>query len=122
MSGKAMSKKFLLLAAALAVAPCTAFAGETATAANTPAAVAIHNFHFVPATLTVAAGTTVTWTNDDNDVHTVTDRGRAFRSGALDSKDTFSYTFTKPGEFTYFCTFHPMMVGKIVVKPAGSSS
>jgi plastocyanin len=116
-----MSKKFLLLAAALAAAPCVAFAGETATAAA-PAAVVIRNFHFVPETLTVVAGTTVTWTNSDSDVHTVTDRGRAFHSGALDSKDTFSYTFTKPGEFTYSCTFHPMMVGKIIVKPAGSSS
>ncbi|HZU88222.1 MAG TPA: cupredoxin domain-containing protein [Stellaceae bacterium] len=117
-----MSKKFLLLAAALAAAPCAALAGETATAANAPAAVAIRNFQFVPATLTVAAGTTVIWTNDDTDVHSVTDRGRVFRSGALDSKETFSYTFTKPGEFTYFCTFHPMMVGTIIVKPAGSSS
>jgi plastocyanin len=121
MLGKAMPKKFLLLAAALAAAPCAAFAGETATAANAPAAVAIRNFQFVPAILTVAPGTTVTWTNDDNDAHSVTDRGRVFRSGALDSKETFSYTFTKPGAFTYSCTFHPMMVGKIIVKPAGSS-
>jgi plastocyanin len=121
MSGKAMSKKFLLLAAALSIAPCVGFAGETMTAAHAPAAVVIHNFHFMPEALTVTAGTTVTWTNADSDVHTVTDKGRAFHSGALDSKDTFSYTFTKPGAFTYSCTFHPMMVGKIVVKPAGSS-
>ncbi len=117
-----MSKKFLLLAAMLAAAPQAAFAGETTTAAAAPAAVVIHNFHFVPEGLTVVAGTTVTWTNTDPDVHTVTDRGRAFHSAALDIKDIFSYTFTKPGEFTYFCTFHPMMVGKIIVKPTGSSS
>jgi plastocyanin len=121
MSGKAMSKKFLLLAAALAAAPCAAFAGETVMAAA-PAAVVIHNFHFVPETLIVAAGTKVAWTNDDTDVHSIADRGSAFRSGELDSKDTFSYTFTKPGMFTYSCTFRPMMVGKIIVKPAGSSS
>jgi plastocyanin len=113
-----MSKRFLLLAAA----PIPVFAGETATAAHAAAAVAIRNFHFVPETLTVAAGTTVTWTSTDPDVHTVTDRGRAFHSGALDTKDTFSYTFTKPGTFTYFCTFHPMMVGKIIMEPAGSAS
>lgn len=117
-----MSKKFLLLTAALAAAPAIAVAGETMTAARAPAAVVIHNFHFVPETLTVTAGTTVTWTNSDSDVHTVTDRGRTFHSGALDSKDTFSYTFMKPGAFTYSCTFHPMMVGRIIVKPAGSSS
>jgi plastocyanin len=122
MLGKAMSKKFLLLAAALATAPAAAFAGETMMAAHAPAAVVIHNFHFVPETLTVAAGTTVTWTNTDPDPHSVTDRGRAFHSAALDTKDTFSYTFTKPGAFTYFCTFHPMMVGKIIVRLAGSSS
>jgi plastocyanin len=116
-----MSKKFLLLAAALAAAPCAALAGETVTAAIAPAAVVIHNFRFVPQTLTVAAGTTVPWTNNDTDVHSIADRGSAFRSGELDSKDTFSYTFTKPGEFTYSCTFHPMMVGRIIVKPAGSS-
>ena len=117
-----MSKKFLLVVAMLAAAPCAASAGETVTAAHAPAAVVIHNFRFVPQTLTVVAGTRVTWTNTDSDVHSVNDRGGAFHSGALDSKDTFSYAFTRPGEFTYFCTFHPMMVGRIIVKPAGSSS
>jgi plastocyanin len=117
-----MTQKILLLAAALAAAPAAGIAGETAMTAQAPAAVAIHNFHFVPETLTVAAGTMVTWTNTDADVHSINDRGHAFHSGALDTKDTFSYTFTRPGEFTYFCTFHPMMVGKIIVKLAGSSS
>jgi len=114
--------KILLLAAALAAAPVVAFAGDTATAATNPTVVEIHNMKFNPATLTVAAGTKVTWVNEDESPHTVTDKGRAFRSAALDTKDSFSYTFAAPGEFTYFCTLHPMMVGKIVVKPAGSSS
>ncbi|HJU15978.1 MAG TPA: cupredoxin family copper-binding protein [Stellaceae bacterium] len=114
--------KILLLAAALAVAPSAVFAGETVTAANAPATVAIHNFQFVPATLTVVAGTTITWQNDDSSPHTVTEKGRVFHSAALDTKETFSYTFTKPGEFTYFCTLHPMMTGRIIVEPAGSSS
>ena len=115
--------KIVLAAAVVAAAPSMAFAGGTATPAKAaPAAVVIHNFHFMPQTLTVVAGTTVTWTNTDPDIHTVTDRGHAFHSAALDTRDTFSYTFKTLGAFTYFCTFHPMMVGRIIVKPAGSSS
>ena len=114
--------KILLLAAALAAAPVVAFAGNAATAAAAPTVVEIHNMKFNPATLTIPAGTKVTWVNEDTTPHTVTDKGKVFRSAALDTKDSFSYTFQSPGEFTYFCTIHPMMVGKIVVKPAGSSS
>jgi plastocyanin len=87
-----------------------------------PATVQMKDLQFQPAILTVTAGTTVIWTNDDSSPHTVTDKARGFRSAALDSKETFSYTFAKPGEFTYFCTIHPMMVGKIIVKPGGPSS
>ncbi len=110
----------VLLAAA---PPDPGAAGQAAvkTVAN-PAAVEIHNFQFVPATLTVAAGTTVTWTNDDTTPHTVTEQNRVFHSAGLDTKDTFTYTFTTPGAFVYRCTFHPMMVGRIVVKPAAKSS
>jgi plastocyanin len=109
-----------LLAAA---SPDPGAAGQAAvkTAAN-PAAVEIHNFQFVPATLTVIAGTIVTWTNDDTTPHTVTEQNRVFRSAGLDTKDTFTYKFTSPGEFVYRCTFHPMMVGRIIVKPAAKSS
>ena len=85
------------------------------------AAVRIDNFAFSPPTLTVMPGTTVTWTNGDDDVHTVVDQDRKFKSAALDTNDTFSQTFTASGEYDYFCSLHPRMVGKIVVKPAGSS-
>ena len=114
--------KILLFATALAVAPGIAFAGDAQTAAATPTVVEIHNMKFNPGVLTIAAGTKVTWVNEDNSPHTVTDKGKVFRSAGLDTKDSFTYTFEAPGEFTYFCTIHPMMVGKIVVKPAGSSS
>jgi plastocyanin len=116
--------KILLFAAALAAAPGVAFAGDAVTAAvtPTPTVVEIHNMKFNPGVLTIAAGTKVTWVNEDNSPHTVTDKGKVFRSAGLDTKDSFSYTFASPGEFTYFCTIHPMMVGKIVVKPTGSSS
>ncbi len=115
--------KILFFAAALAAAPVVAFAGDAVTAAAvTPTVVEIHNMKFNPGVLTIAAGTKVTWVNEDEAPHTVTDEGKVFRSAGLDTKDSFSYTFASPGEFTYYCTIHPMMVGKIVVKPAGSSS
>ena len=91
-------------------------------AAASPAAVRIDNFNFTPPTLVVAPGTTVTWTNDDDDVHTVVDKDRKFKSAALDTDDTFSQTFSAPGDYEYFCSIHPYMSGKIVVKPAGSAS
>lgn len=113
--------KRLMLAAALAAAPATAApAADPVPAAAAATVVEIHNMKFNPVTLTIAPGTKVTWVNEDNSPHTVTDKGKVFRSAALDTKDSFSYTFTAPGEFTYFCTLHPIMVGKIVVKPGGS--
>jgi plastocyanin len=114
--------KFILFAAALAAAPAAGHAGDAVPAAASPTVVEIHNMHFNPVNLTVAPGTKVTWVNEDESPHTVTEQTRLFHSAALDTKDSFSYTFASPGEFTYFCTIHPMMVGKIVVKLAGSSS
>lgn len=115
-----MPKK-LLLAALSALAPGIAVAEDMAiTKTASPTAVEIRDFRFEPPILTVTAGTTVTWRNDDDSPHTVTDKGRKFGSAALDTSENFSHTFATAGEFTYFCTLHPMMTGKIVVKPAGS--
>jgi plastocyanin len=98
-------------------------AGKAATqAAANPAAVRIDNFNFTPLTLVIAPGTTVTWTNADDTPHTVREKDGKFKSAALDTDDTFSQTFTAPGEYEYFCSIHPRMLGKIVVKPAGKSS
>ncbi|MDT5347554.1 MAG: hypothetical protein QOH91_841 [Mycobacterium sp.] len=109
-----------LLFAAVLEAP---LAGEAAVqAAANPAAVRIDNFNFTPPALVVAPGTTVTWTNADDTPHTVREKDGKFKSAALDTDDTFSQTFTAPGEYQYFCSIHPRMVGKIVVKPAGKSS
>jgi plastocyanin len=91
-------------------------------AAVSPATVQIQNFKFLPATFTVAAGTTVTWKNDDDSPHRIGDRNGTFKSGALDTDDTFTHTFTAPGEYPYICTIHPYMVGKIIVKPAAQMS
>jgi plastocyanin len=96
-------------------------AGETAIkAAASPASVNIQNFKFAPATLSVPAGTTVTWKNEDDSPHRIGDKNGTFKSAALDTDDSFTHTFTAPGEYAYICTIHPYMVGKIIVKPAGS--
>ena len=109
-----------LLAAAL---PRLTAAGETAVkAAASTATVQIDNFTFTPATLTVAAGTTVTWKNEDDSPHRIGDKDGTFKSAALDTDDTFSHTFATAGVYPYICTIHPYMVGKIVVKPAAKTS
>jgi plastocyanin len=81
----------------------------------------IDNFAFAPPALTISAGTTVTWKNEDDEVHRVTEVNNGFSSAALDTDDSFPHTFAKPGVYKYFCSIHPYMVGKIVVKPARSS-
>jgi plastocyanin len=95
--------------------------------AQTPAAAAvavgIDNFTFNPATVTVKAGTTVTWTNRDDIPHGLAATNNAFkRSQALDTEDSFSFTFTTPGTYQYFCYIHPHMTGTIVVEAATGSN
>jgi amicyanin len=88
-------------------------------AANAPASsqpVRIDNFSFTPAEITVAPGTTVTWTNGDDIPHTVAATNKAFRSKVLDSEQDYSFTFTAPGTYEYFCSLHPHMQGKVIVK------
>jgi plastocyanin len=76
----------------------------------------IKEFMFGPKDLTVAVGTKVTWVNDDQIPHTVVETHKAFRSGALDTDDRFSWVFNEPGAFEYFCALHPQMIGRIVVQ------
>ena len=83
---------------------------------TTEASVKIDNFSFSPATLTVSVGTTVRWRNADDIPHTVVADDNSFKSKALDTDDQFTYTFTKPGTYSYFCSVHPKMTGKIVVQ------
>jgi len=79
--------------------------------------VSIDNFSFGPQTLTVKAGTTVTWTNKDDIPHGIGATNNAFpKSKALDTDDSYSFTFTTPGTYQYFCYLHPKMVGSIVVE------
>jgi len=103
-----------LLAGALG-AGVLALAG---TARAEDAQVVIDNFTFTPATLTVKAGTRVVWKNEDDIPHTVVSDAQPplFRSKALDTDDSFSTVFDKPGRYPYFCGLHPHMQGTIVVQ------
>jgi plastocyanin len=74
------------------------------------------DFMFAPTSLTVKAGSTVTWTNKDDEPHTVVSDAGLFRSAALDTNDSFSFRFDKPGTYRYACSIHPRMVGTIVVQ------
>ncbi len=76
----------------------------------------IKDYTFIPATLKVAPGTTVTWTSRDDEPHTVTSRENLFTSPGLDADESFSFTFTAPGTYTYFCKLHPQMTGTIIVE------
>ena len=87
-----------------------------AVAAQEPNEVTIDNFTFGPKELTVAVGTTVKWVNHDDTPHIVVDKNKAFRSKALDTNDSFSFTFASAATFDYFCGLHPHMVGKIIVQ------
>ena len=78
--------------------------------------VKIDNFSFTPASITIAAGTTVTWTNRDDIPHTVVSDEKVFKSKVLDTDEKFSYTFSKPGTYPYFCSVHPKMTGKVIVQ------
>ena len=103
-----------LIAAFVAV---LAFGPTLVRAGPGPVTVKIDNFAFDSQTVTVAPGATVTWINDDDAPHTVVaEDGKSFRSRTLDTGDKFSFTFMSPGTFGYFCSVHPHMTGKVVVK------
>jgi plastocyanin len=85
-----------------------AMAGETVDAV-------IEGFAYMPGTIEISAGTTVTWTNNDSAPHTVTDDGGAFQSGKMDQGATFSFTFDTPGTYTYHCEFHANMTATVIV-------
>jgi plastocyanin len=98
-----------LVAAAMAMM-CTA-AGSAA-----PNSIQVKDFMFMPTTLTVNAGEQVTWVNKDDEPHTVVSDSGLFRSGAMDTDESFSFKFDKPGTYHFTCSIHPRMVGTIVVK------
>lgn len=111
----------LLLIGLFGLASCQSTAPATAPApvpgpSSTTVEVEISNFKFVPNTITISPGTTVTWTNMDSAPHTVTTRETLFDSGRMSTGDTFSYTFEQSGTYEYYCTIHPYMVATIIVE------
>jgi amicyanin len=85
-------------------------------AQDAPKEITIDNFTFAPPELNINVGTTVKWVNHDDIPHSVVEKAKAFRSKALDTDDSYSFTFTSAGTFDYFCGLHPHMVGKVIVK------
>jgi plastocyanin len=87
-------------------------------AEDQPAAISItiDNFSFTPKEITVSKGTTITWVNHDDVPHTVVSPDKKFKSRALDTDEKFSFTFTDSGTYGYFCSVHPVMTGKVIVK------
>ncbi len=76
----------------------------------------IDNFTFSPQEITIHRGGTVTWINDDDIPHALATTDKAFRSKAMDTEDKFSFTFNKAGTYEYFCSLHPHMQGKVIVR------
>jgi len=113
-----LAAAFLLGAGIAAVTPIALLvqAREPAAADPTPADIKIDNFTFAPQRLTVRAGTTVTWRNQDDIPHAIASATQGFKSKALDTDDTYAFTLTTPGTYEYFCSLHPQMTGTIVVE------
>jgi plastocyanin len=96
---------------------CLIAGGVPALAAPPAAAqIEIKNFMFAPNAVTIKAGSTVTWSNKDDEPHTVVSDVGLFRSAAMDTDETFSFTFDKPGTYHFTCSIHPRMVGTITVE------
>lgn len=119
-----MRQQVKALAGALFSGAATLFAmtpaawpvGSAIAASPVPPLVHIANFTFAQATITVRPGSTVSWVNDDDIPHTVVAADKSFKSKVLDTGERFSFTFAKPGQFAYFCSLHPHMTGKVIVK------
>jgi plastocyanin len=104
----------LLVAAGLALLAWSGLCSPSVAQTTDPNRIVVKDFMFQPMSLTVKAGSTVTWINMDEEPHTVV--SAQFRSNALDTKDSFSFKFDKPGTYSFACSIHPQMVGKIIVQ------
>lgn len=109
----------LLVVAAMTLGSCGGTSSDTTTNFPTIGStrITIDNFAFSPATITVQAGTEVTWQNMQGSTHTVTGDADGFDSAQLPKDAEFSQTFDTPGEYDYHCEIHPNMTGKIIVEP-----
>lgn len=110
-------KHHFYIAALVALAAAALLSSHMVVAAAAPSAeIKIDNFSFSPKTLTVKAGTTITWTNGDDIPHTVVAEDQNFKSKVLDTDQKFTFTASKPGTYTYYCSIHPKMTGTVVVE------
>ena len=109
---------FLLLFAGSSGVTARVWAGAPTNDQPSAATVAVNidNFVFAPQTLNVPVGGTVTWTNKDDIPHTAVSTDGAFKSKVMDTDEKFSYAFTKAGTYSYYCSIHPKMTGKVVVQ------
>jgi len=114
----------MIVAAALGAlaAPILVMAVLPLGAQDAPGAIVIDNFTFRPQRLVVKTGTTVTWTNRDDIPHAIAAVSKQFKSKALDTNDAYSFTFTAPGTYDYFCSLHPHMTGTVVVEAASTDA
>jgi plastocyanin len=112
---KRVSKRSKRTGLAVVLLAVALLAASHAPAAS-PVAVGIKDFKFAPSPLTVPVGATVTWTNHDEEPHTITSASGAFSSAGLSNEETFTQTFTRPGTYAYFCALHPHMKATVVVR------
>jgi len=112
--------KLLVLALAVPLAIIASGAGTTKPAPRASDAgsytITIKGFMFTPRNLTIPVGSKVTWTNEDEEPHKVSELNSSFTSQPLDTDEEFSYEFKTPGKYEYFCTVHPRMTGTIIVE------
>ena len=106
----------VMIAVLLLAGSSSVKASDNGNPAASSAEVKIDNFSFGPQTVTVPVGATVTWTNRDDIPHTAASTDGVFKSRVMDTDEKFSFTFTKPGTYPYYCTIHPKMTGTVVVQ------
>ena len=106
----------LLTAVSVAMLWWVAATSASTADAPDPTRIVVKDFMFMPSSLTVKAGSTVTWANMDDEPHSVVSDTGLFRSGAMDTNESFSFKFEQPGTYHFTCSIHPRMVGTIVVQ------
>jgi plastocyanin len=108
--------QFLLTAVGMLILGAMELYLPSAAETSDTAKIVVKDFMFNPTPVTVKSGSTVTWTNMDDEPHTVVSDTGVFKSGGMDTNESFSYKFDKPGTYHFTCSIHPRMVGTIVVQ------
>jgi amicyanin len=111
-----LNQSWILFLGSLAALTLTVCLGPVGKAETFVPSVHIDNFTFTPQEITITRGTTLTWVNEDDIPHAIAESNKAFRSKAMDTEQEFSFTFSAAGTYEYFCSLHPHMQGKVIVK------